>query len=153
MSRQIQNVSLQLPYNRTLLIDPSIVGTPMMRGAAPLSLTAAPLTTVVNVNNINRPVTKVDQATSDSIATWIWNYTHKILLTNSLQGCREAETRWCHHLYHSFFFSLTVHFPFYIPLIYILNIKGRLREEKKTQNINVGALMCALKSEQFVFIS
>ena len=80
-------------------------------------------------------------------------HTHKILLTNSLQGCREAETRWCHHLYHSFFFSLTVHFPFYIPLIYILNIKSRLREEKKTQNINVGALMCALKSEQFVFIS
>lgn len=69
---------LQLTYNRSLLIDPAIVNTPMMRGAAPLAVTPAPLAAVINANNIIRPtvaavavplVTTVNPPTSDSLAT------------------------------------------------------------------------------------
>lgn len=68
----MQTMPLQLTFNRNLLVDPSIVNTPMMRGVAPLA--PLPLTTVINANNINRPVavpviTSVDSPTSDSLAT------------------------------------------------------------------------------------
>ena len=34
--------SPQLHYNRNLLIDPSVMATPLMRGVAPLTLSALP---------------------------------------------------------------------------------------------------------------
>lgn len=70
----MQSMPLQLTFNRNLLIDPSIINTPMMRGVAPLAVTPAPLTTAINASNVNRPVvvpvmTTVDPATSDSLTT------------------------------------------------------------------------------------
>ncbi|EFX88146.1 hypothetical protein DAPPUDRAFT_311738 [Daphnia pulex] len=77
----LQTMPLQLTYNRNLLIDPAIVNTPMMRGAAPLSLSPAPIAAVISSSNIMRPaaavaaamsapvVNRVDPPTSDSAAT------------------------------------------------------------------------------------
>ncbi|KAK4026122.1 hypothetical protein OUZ56_015143 [Daphnia magna] len=74
VTRPMQSMPLQLTFNRNLLIDPSIINTPMMRGVAPLAVTPAPLTTAINASNVNRPVvvpvmTTVDSPTSDSLTT------------------------------------------------------------------------------------